>query len=187
MKQSNKKIKGRVLWFDPTSGEGMVQAESGEAYYLHFTCVVGLQKNGYAYPAAKDKAKLPQPGWSVDFTLYRSANRAQVGRLWVKTKTKPRKRPSIFLDREAMKQKLVAVKAQFSESFPDDGGAVDELHTLLRKQKLTKREEAKLKKLEQQVEEHYQRVREHNRERSLVICSIYKEHNRFELLKGGAA
>ena len=48
-----------VIWFDATSGEGMVRVDGDDlAIYLHFSAIVGIDKNGYSCPMADDRETL---------------------------------------------------------------------------------------------------------------------------------
>lgn len=44
----------KVRWFDALSGEGMVTLSDGRNFYIHYTAIEGMDKNGCAFPAEKD-------------------------------------------------------------------------------------------------------------------------------------
>lgn len=54
-KQSKERIKGKILWFDTLTGEGMIKAENGDNLYLHFTEIKGIDSNNLDWPADKDR------------------------------------------------------------------------------------------------------------------------------------
>jgi hypothetical protein len=75
-------MRGRIQWFDASSGEGMVESEDGMAYYLNFTCIDGIDRNNWAYPTAADQARLKGiHGRPVEFTLYTNLYSSRVDRL----------------------------------------------------------------------------------------------------------
>jgi cold shock CspA family protein len=61
-KYNGKEFSGRFHWFDGTSGEGMVSLDDGTSLYCHYSAIVGIDKNGYAYPAQGDVGTLEQYG-----------------------------------------------------------------------------------------------------------------------------
>ncbi len=70
-----------VHWFDASSGEGMVETADGEHLYLHFTCIEGIDRNGYAWPAPDDQSALEGiAGRPCMITVYRNLYSARVDR-----------------------------------------------------------------------------------------------------------
>jgi cold shock CspA family protein len=69
-----------VHWFDATSGEGMaICDQTGEPLYLHYTCIAGIARNGYAYPTQADQQRLRGiAGRSGPLTVYRNLYSARV-------------------------------------------------------------------------------------------------------------
>lgn len=61
--------KGRVQWFDKTSGEGVVVGENGESYYVHYSTIVpkSLQTKT---TAKKGGRRNLDSGCDVRFKLY---------------------------------------------------------------------------------------------------------------------
>lgn len=166
-------LQGRIRWFDNTSGEGMVSATDGHDYYLHWSAVIGK------FPAAnnKDRWVTLEPGWKVRFR----ALRGQVSKLKIVAKVAPRPIPSMYKNKNQMKAKLIAAYASFDEIFPETTMDWDKYHLLANKNKLTAKEEEKLKALESERNRHNDAVRRWNEEKSMVIVSIYREHTRFQL------
>lgn len=74
---------GYIQWFDHSSGEGIVVGDSGLSYYLHFTCIDGVSKNGFVAPLEADRGRLPRSGDRVTYTLYTNLYSSRVDRLWV--------------------------------------------------------------------------------------------------------
>jgi cold shock CspA family protein len=76
-------LTAKVIWFDASSGEGMATCvESGESLYLHFTCIAGIDKNGYAAPTTADQQRLRNlAGRSGNVTIYRNLYSARVATL----------------------------------------------------------------------------------------------------------
>ncbi len=72
-----------VHWFDASSGEGVaVCDQSGESLYLHYTCIAGVDRNGYAAPTAADQARLRGiAGRTGAVTIYRNLYSARVATL----------------------------------------------------------------------------------------------------------
>lgn len=64
-------IKGRVQWFDKTSGEGMIlDDKEGKSYYVHYSAIV-----------SKQKRKNLDQGKEVRFQLYENLYTKQVDRV----------------------------------------------------------------------------------------------------------
>jgi hypothetical protein len=64
-------MKGTIRYFDSLKGEGAVRGEDGKSYFLHFTGIVGIDKNNHQWPTDKDKKRLSNiQGKSCTFTLY---------------------------------------------------------------------------------------------------------------------
>lgn len=58
MSATTKIYSAQVLWFDPSSGEGQVELDCGLVQYVHYSCIVGVAKNGYHAPTLDDQALL---------------------------------------------------------------------------------------------------------------------------------
>jgi hypothetical protein len=73
-------VNATVLWFDASSGEGVVQTDEGELLYLHYTCLLGWDKNNYLAPAAQDLARYPNglAGLRCKVTVYENLYSRQV-------------------------------------------------------------------------------------------------------------
>jgi hypothetical protein len=57
MENTNNPVIGKLRWFDAMRGEGMVEVNN-ESFYLHFTAIVGIDKNNYHYPTKTDQILL---------------------------------------------------------------------------------------------------------------------------------
>lgn len=171
-----KAINGTLRWFCNTSGEGMVSGEDGGSYYLHWSAVMGKFPPKYQ---KKSWVEL-ESGWKVRFTLYGH----QVDKLQIVAKTKPRKIPSAYVNREEMKAKLTATYAMFDELFPQTTMNWDRYHWLSNQPKLTAKQETELKDLELERDRHNKELTKWNLEKSAVVVSIYREHSRYPLTKG---
>lgn len=80
--KNSKRIKGTILWFDGMAGEGMVRAESGECYFLHFTSIKGIHKNNHHWPTESDQKFLKNiNGVFCTFELYDGYNGFQAHNL----------------------------------------------------------------------------------------------------------
>lgn len=53
--------KGRVVWFDASSGEGTIQGDDGAIYYVHYSCIVGARRGFRVNLTA---------GHQVEFSIY---------------------------------------------------------------------------------------------------------------------
>jgi len=53
---------GHVWWMDGTSGEGVIKLDTGISFYCHFSAIVGIDKNNYAYPIDSDVPTLSRYG-----------------------------------------------------------------------------------------------------------------------------
>jgi cold shock CspA family protein len=174
------KLEGVVRWFCNTSGDGIVSGIDGNDYYLHWSAVQGKfeQKNG-----KKSWVEL-ESGWKVEFEVLSGFAWAQVNKLWIIEKAEPIPIPSAFIDREAMKAKIAAANAMFDEAFPQDPVDADEYYKLTRtSKKLSKKQQKRLDDLLEMSEQYSLRLKAHNDHNTKVICSIYREHSRFELLR----
>jgi CspA family cold shock protein len=61
---------GTVHWFDPKSGEGMIKADDGQSYYVHYSAIDSAKK----FKSLKDKAP-------VEFQIIDDVTFAQVSRV----------------------------------------------------------------------------------------------------------
>jgi hypothetical protein len=62
--------KGKVQWFDKSSGEGMVVGDNGEAYYVHYSTIVPLEKRPQTLSSKPRQRKNLDAGKEVKFTIY---------------------------------------------------------------------------------------------------------------------
>lgn len=173
-------MEGVVLWFDGLSGEGMIGGIDGNSYYCHWSAIKGK------FPAKNGKKRWAEleSGWKVKFDLCGN----QVDKLKIVSKDKAPDRPSLFSDRDLMKQKLAAAKASFDEIFPVDPVSWDEYYKLSRTtRKLTKKQVEKLAEIEEMRSNYRKSLKAWNADKTIVINSIYREHSNFGLLHERAA
>ncbi len=69
----------QLHWFDASSGEGMIKV-NGDSLYVHFSCIAGIDKNGYAFPKASDQILLSnlKPGDACKVTVYVNGYSARI-------------------------------------------------------------------------------------------------------------
>lgn len=179
-KPTHKNLEGTVAWFDDLSGEGMIGCTDGNTYYVHWSSIRGKfePKNG------KKSWTSLESGWKVKFDLYASLATKQCDNVKIIRKDKPRERPSMYLNKAEMKAKLAAANAMMDEIFPQDEMDWDEYMKLSRTtKKLTKKQEARLQALEAMRTEHNKRLKLWNDHKTSLICSIYRQHSAFSLLR----
>lgn len=70
---------GKLQWFDITSGDGMVIV-GDESLYLHYSCIAGIDKNGYSHPTTSDRALLGnlKPGDPCRVTIYENLSSRRI-------------------------------------------------------------------------------------------------------------
>jgi hypothetical protein len=62
---------GTLVWFDVSSGEGMMEVD-GKAMYIHYTTIDGIDKNKYVGPKDSDRILLSnlKSGDKAKVTVY---------------------------------------------------------------------------------------------------------------------
>lgn len=77
-----KVIKGRVLWFDSTVGEGVVKDENGERFYVHYSAIQNRPRKNLTLKKANHKqnnlTKVLKADQEVEFTIYENSYLKQV-------------------------------------------------------------------------------------------------------------
>jgi len=54
------KLSGKIRWFDAMAGNGVVRLEDGRSVPLHFTAIVGIERNNHHWPTESDKLILAE-------------------------------------------------------------------------------------------------------------------------------
>lgn len=170
---------GQIMWFDDTSGEGMVALEDGSSIYIHWSAIKKGDQSERFVNNKKKKWMSVEAGYIGEVKIYENLYSKQVEEFHLTERKKPNKPQSLFVDRDRMKVRLVACKAEFDEIFPDDNGITDKLFTLRRKIKPTKKDTKDIEILTTQIEHHRTLVNEWNKDKSMAIVAIYREHSKF--------
>lgn len=63
-----KPLKGRVQWFDETSGEGVVVGDNGKSYYVHYSSIV--PKSERRTTGKTQRRRILTSGKEVEFEVY---------------------------------------------------------------------------------------------------------------------
>lgn len=174
---------GQVLWFDDTSGEGVISLEDGSSAYMHWSAIKGGDESEREVFGRLKTWTTVKAGYIGDVELVSDWNWRQVNIFKVTERAKPKKALSHFIDRDKMKMRLAVCKAEFDELFPDDKGVTEKFFDLKRKIKPTKKDLKALPLLESAYEEHNRQVKAWNEDKSRVIVAIYREHSRFYINK----
>lgn len=170
-------INGTVRWFDNTGGEGMISCEDGNDYYCHWSVVKG------DFPAKHNKKSWVEllRGWKVEVKISNRLVNCVVEELHIIEKTEDKNIPSAYNDRPSMKAKLAACEAMFSETFPEDTVNWGVYHKLSHKPKLNEKEQTRLSNIESAIQVRNELIKKWNRDKSMVIVAIYRDHSKFEL------
>lgn len=176
---------GQILWFDDLSGDGMVGLEDGSSAYMHWSSIQNGDEEERFVNGKKKMWKSVKAGYIGNVKMIDSGTWRQVDTFKVTERKEPKKRQSMYIDREHMKARLVACNAEFDELFPEDNGITDKWYALNRKIKPTKKDLKDLEILNAAKLVQDKLLKQWNKDKSAAIVAIYREHSRFEMPKKG--